>query len=148
MKNVFTDVIGSHEKGCASQLHQMCYAEINRVLLPCETGDEAGALGGLDRRSSIDEALRSIAFAMFSSLHNLMQYSQLDTLEGEKLIFWLELGQLSVGNRNSSDTVLQGTFRTDAGTGSDASASSTTQVIEVDENGNVISREVVPFPGI
>lgn len=82
---VMFEVIDSREDRYAPQLQQLCYADSDQVVLPGEPGDGAEAKETIDCSDVVDEALRYIESAMFTTLNTLVENNQLYTLKDEEL---------------------------------------------------------------
>lgn len=140
------EVTDSRKEGQALRLHRACYAGGSWGVLSCETADAAEAQEALNSGDAVDEALSYISPAMFSTPHTLVEDSQLYTLEDEKLSDWPEVSRCQLGTgllllafRNVASTVMELLEVK-------IPKASTTQVMEVDLNRNVVTRELQPFP--
>lgn len=83
------EAIESREEGYDPQLQQTYYAD--RDVFLDSTGDRPVAQEALDCNDAINEALCYITSTISSTLHTLVEKSQLYTLKDEELSNWLEV---------------------------------------------------------
>lgn len=79
------EAIGSHEEVYAPQLQRTCYVRSDPFCLPGEAGEVAMAQEAIDHSNAVDEVPCSTASTTFSTLHTLMENSQLYAFRNEVL---------------------------------------------------------------
>lgn len=96
----------------------------------------------VERRDAVDEALRYLSSSMFSTLHSLKKNNQLYTLKDKELGDWSEVIKCQFEKRRLSVLFQEVPLRVMEALGARRPGGLMFRVVEVDENAEVVTREV------
>lgn len=118
------------------------YAGSNWVGVPGEAGDGAVAKEALERSDVVQESLLYIACAIFSTLHTLEENSHMYMVKDEELSAWPEMTKCQWETGRFPLVFYEVLLRMTEVLDVTNSQALTTKKVEVDENGNVVTRKV------